>query len=85
MRNLKAILAMTTRAKRRYVSLCLLLFLPLYAVAQPQLNKRYDVNHPVVIIGDWDKPPYEFLNDNGEPAGSNIDVMSTVMNQLGLP
>jgi len=39
----------------------------------------------VVIVCDWDLPPYEFLNDNGEPAGINIDVVKAVMNELGLP
>ena len=50
-----------------------------------QLGEKYNERRPVVIVCDWDKPPYEFLNDKGEPAGSNIDVMRAVMKELGLP
>jgi nitrogen-specific signal transduction histidine kinase/ABC-type amino acid transport substrate-binding protein len=54
------------------------------ATAQ-SLSDKYNEEHPVVIVCDWDKPPYEFLNDNGEPAGSNIDVMKAVMDEIGIP
>ena len=40
---------------------------------------------PVVMVCDWDKPPYEFLNSNGEPAGINIDVMRAVMKEIDIP
>jgi len=53
--------------------------------AAQSLAERYDDKHPVVMVCDWDKPPYEFLNDQGEPAGSNIDAMRAVMKELGLP
>ena len=53
-------------------------------VAQP-LSEKYNAKRPVVMVCDWDKPPYEFLNDQGEPAGSNIDAMRAVMKELGLP
>jgi signal transduction histidine kinase/ABC-type amino acid transport substrate-binding protein len=38
-----------------------------------------------VVVCDWDKPPYEFLDDKGMPAGSNIDVLNAVMEKLNLP
>ena len=38
-----------------------------------------------MVVCDWDKPPYEFLDDKGMPAGSNIDVLNAVMKELGLP
>ena len=43
------------------------------------LSEKYNEKRPVVMVCDWDKPPYEFLNSNGEPAGINIDVMRAVM------
>ena len=49
------------------------------------LSGKYNANRPVVMVCDWDKPPYEFLNDKGEPAGSNIDAIKAVMEELGLP
>ena len=54
------------------------------AVAQ-SLSSRYDDRRPVVIVCDWDKPPYEFLNDKGQPAGSNIDILEAVFRQLDIP
>ncbi len=56
----------------------------IYAVAQ-SLSSKYNEQRPVVMVCDWDKPPYEFLNDKGEPAGSNIDVMKAVAKELGIP
>lgn len=49
------------------------------------LSDKYNNKRPVVMVCDWDKPPYEFLNDKGEPAGSNIDVMRAVMKEIGIP
>lgn len=66
----------------RYIIMAMTLILCLPAWAQPRV---YDERHPVIIAGDWDKPPYEYQNDKGEPAGSNIDVMRAIMKQLGYP
>ena len=57
-------------------------FLPLTA---QQLSDKYTKDRPVVIACDWDKAPYEFLNDKGQPSGSNIDVIRAVMHELNLP
>ena len=56
----------------------------IYAAAQ-SLSSKYNEQRPVVMVCDWDKPPYEFLNDKGQPSGSNIDVMQAVMKELKLP
>ena len=69
---------------RRILPSCLLALLPLMAVAQP-LTERYTKERPVVIVCDWDKAPYEFLKGQGQPAGSNVDVMTAVMKELNLP
>ena len=62
----------------------LLTLLPFSSRAQ-QLTDRYNSQRPLVITCDWDKPPYEFLNDKGEPAGSNIDVMLAICKELHIP
>ena len=49
------------------------------------LSEKYNAERPVVVVCDWDKPPYEFLDDKGQPAGSNIDVLKAVMRELELP
>ena len=63
--------------------LCLWL-LPAHA-DEGKLTDTYTTERPVVIACDWDKAPYEFLNDNGQPAGSNIDVIQIILKELNLP
>lgn len=48
------------------------------------LSQKYDKDHPLVIVGDWDRAPYEFLNDQGKPAGINIDIMRAICEELDI-
>lgn len=69
--------------KRLYHILAVIFtFLPLTA---QRLSEKYNAQRPVVVVCDWDKPPYEFLDDKGNPAGTNIDVLQAVMKELDLP
>ena len=70
---------------RRFLIILITYHLSLIASQAQALSERYNAKHPVVMVCDWDKPPYEFLNDRGEPAGSNIDAMRAVMKELGIP
>ena len=36
------------------------------------------------IMGDDNYPPFEYINDKGEPDGFNIDLIKTIMRDLGL-
>lgn len=38
----------------------------------------------IVVGGDSDYPPFEFLDENGEPAGFNVDLTRAIARQLGL-
>ena len=67
-----------------YIIMLLLSATAIRSMAQ-QLSDTYTKQRPVVIVCDWDKAPYEFLNDKGQPSGSNIDVMQAVMKELNLP
>ena len=67
-----------------YIMILLLSATAIRSMAQ-QLSDTYTKQRPVVIVCDWDKAPYEFLNDKGQPSGSNIDVMQAVMKELKLP
>ena len=76
------------RHLKRYLYLTTMLCLLAVDAATAQdtaLTERYNSKRPVTIACDWDKPPYEFLNNNGQPAGSNIDIMRTIMRELKLP
>ena len=57
----------------------------LMTIGAQSLSDKYTAQRPVVVVCDWDKPPYEFMNNNGEPAGSNIDIMRAVMKEIGIP
>ena len=70
--------------KRLIVVFCCLCAHLIYAAAQ-SLSSKYNEKRPVVMVCDWDKPPYEFLNDKGEPAGTNIDAMKAVAKELDIP
>lgn len=49
------------------------------------LSDKYNAQRPVIIVCDWDKPPYEYLDDKGQPSGSNVDVLNAVMHELNIP
>ena len=61
------------------------LLLTVVPVGAQSLNERYTNVNPVIIVCDWDKAPYEFLDDNGRPAGSNVDVLKVIMERLNIP
>ena len=70
--------------KLQYCILLLLALLP-HGISAQQLSETYNSQRPVVIVCDWDKAPYEFLNDYGQPAGSNVDVLKTIFKELNIP
>ena len=55
--------------KQRYISITLLLIASVLQTAAQALSDRYTRHHPVIVACHWDNPPYEFLNNEGEPAG----------------
>lgn len=38
----------------------------------------------IIIGGDYNYPPYEFIDNNGQPAGYNVDLTKAIANDLGL-
>ena len=34
--------------------------------------REYTTEKPLIIVSDWEFPPYEFRNDMGEPDGYNV-------------
>ena len=70
---------------KKILAIFFIFHLALLTTDAQSLSEKYNAKRPVVVVCDWDKPPYEFLNNNGEPAGSNIDVMRAVMKEIGIP
>ena len=61
--------------------LCLGTMLP----ARAQATRQYTREHPLIIVSDWEFPPYEFRNDAGEPDGYNVEVLNLVLDKLDIP
>lgn len=66
--------------------LWVLLFTILYtSEVQAKFSARYNEQNPLVIVCDWDMPPYEFLDDNGQPAGFTVDLLDVILPKLNIP
>ncbi|MDO3377220.1 transporter substrate-binding domain-containing protein [Geoalkalibacter halelectricus] len=48
------------------------------------IESRQKTRRRIVVGGDSDYPPFEFLDKNGEPAGFNVDLTRAIARQLGL-
>ena len=47
-------------------------------------NFQLPSNRPLVIGGDYSFPPYEYLDDQGQPAGFNVDLTRAIGRQMGI-
>lgn len=45
----------------------------------------YDQARPLVVAVDWNMAPYEFTDDRGEPRGYNVDMLKTMLGEIGVP
>lgn len=41
-------------------------------------------DRPIVVGGDRNFPPYEFLDESGQPAGYNVDLTRAIASEMGL-
>lgn len=42
------------------------------------------IGRPIIVGGDRDYPPYEFLDKNGQPAGYNVDLTRAIAEVMGM-
>lgn len=47
--------------------------------------RTYTNAHPLIYEDSWDRYPYSFLNEKGEPAGFTLDVIKMVLEQCNIP
>ncbi|MGD9613009.1 MAG: transporter substrate-binding domain-containing protein [Kiritimatiellia bacterium] len=59
-------------------------FRTLYAKWFADLEATGRARSRIVVGGDHDYPPYEFLDANGQPAGFNVDLTRAIARHLGL-
>jgi len=45
----------------------------------------YTEERPLVIVCDWDFRPFEFVDNNGQPAGYNVEVLDLILDNLKIP
>jgi polar amino acid transport system substrate-binding protein len=60
-----------------------LLAAPARAAAAPAAPPPAPARPLVVVGGDRDYPPYEFLDENGSPAGYNVDLTRAIAEVMG--
>lgn len=71
----------------RKVGILVMLFLlhgSLLTATAQQIHE-YTEEQPLLIVSDWEFPPYEFSNDKGEPDGYNVEVLNIILNRLKIP
>ena len=73
MNRLKRLWVLTTAA--------ILLAMP---VAAQDLHAKYNKEHPLIYVDAWDLWPYVF-QENGKPMGYNIDLLTLIFKELGIP
>lgn len=79
-----AIITYIYYSKRRFLALLFcLLSMPALLPAANEFG--YTDQHPLVIVGDWDFRPFEFINVEGQPAGYNVDVLNLILDRLDIP
>jgi len=61
----------------------LLVFSALVAIAHAQ--ESVTSRRPLVVGGDKNYPPYEYLDENGQPAGFDVDLSKAVGEAMGVP
>ncbi len=79
---------MEMRRNNRYQwhAVLLLFTLLIYSSrGEAKLSDRYNKQKPLVVVCDWELPPYEFFADNGTPEGYTIDLMDEILDGLDIP
>jgi len=70
------------------IRISILLMLPLLFLTGPQpvlaAQPQKQVSRLIVIGGDRDYPPYEFIDKNGKPSGYNVDLTRAIADVMGI-
>lgn len=69
----------------RYVFLITLIVLSTFSIEIIDVNARPIHTDSIHIFGRNNFPPYQFINENGQPAGFDVDVIQTMLNRKGIP
>lgn len=53
--------------------------------AEALFIREYTEDRPLIIVCDWEFPPYEYRNDKGDADGYNVTVLHTILSKLKIP
>ena len=62
-----------------------ILLLPASVHADNDSTRIYTQDQPLVFEDAWDLGPYSFLDENNDPAGFNVDLVRTLMEEMKIP
>ncbi|MFC3283941.1 transporter substrate-binding domain-containing protein [Litchfieldella rifensis] len=65
------------------IAACLVL-IPLQSWGQESPSARGDRGDTIVVGGDHYHPPYEFLDEDGQPAGYNVELTRAIAEVMGI-
>ena len=65
--------------------LYIILFLYALTPASGKDFYGYTEDRPLTIACDWDFRPFEFVDNDGQPAGYNVEVLDLLLNRLEIP
>ena len=72
------------KVTRWTVIICLLCLVPC-TTARAQLAGKYTNTSPLIIVGDSDTPPYEFMSASDKCSGLNVELMDFILDQMHIP
>lgn len=80
--KIKTILRFCLKQKLLYI---LLIGMPIVNHAQtPSQSFPFEQKSTLIIEGDKSFPPFEYLNEKGEPTGFNVELIQVIMKRLGI-
>ena len=56
-----------------------------FLTSHAALSDRYNDQHPIIVECDMTYAPYAFLNEQGQPDGFFMDLLTTLLEELDLP
>ncbi len=71
--------------KFRILSILLLFCCSIILATPSHDSLQYSSKRPVVIEGNWNLPPFDFINDGGKPDGYNMEIIKTILNRKKIP
>jgi signal transduction histidine kinase/ABC-type amino acid transport substrate-binding protein len=55
------------------------------SIPQTLKAKHFTEEKPLIIVGDWECPPYEYIDEDGMCQGFNIEMLQAILKEMGIP